>query len=73
MEVMLRAGHMLMPEVGGQKRKFGIEIGPLSIPASYGMDGEEVSIIVNPRALAASRVRNPTLLQHGPKHAVDGP
>jgi hypothetical protein len=48
MEVMLRAGQMLMPEVGGQKRKFGVEIGPLSIPASYGMDGEEVAFMPDP-------------------------
>jgi len=34
MKVTLRSGKMLMPEVGGQKRKFGVEILTVSIPAS---------------------------------------
>ncbi len=34
MKVTLSSGKMLMPEVGGQKRKFGIQILPVSIPAS---------------------------------------
>jgi hypothetical protein len=34
MKIVLSSGKMLMPEVGGQKRKFGIQIRTLSIPAS---------------------------------------
>jgi hypothetical protein len=60
MEVMLSSRKMLMPEVGGQKREFGIQIRTLSIPASQGMDGEEMPIIVNPGSLASSGVRNST-------------
>jgi hypothetical protein len=34
MKVTLSSGEMLMPQVGGQKRKFGVEILTVSIPAS---------------------------------------
>jgi hypothetical protein len=34
MKVTLSPGKMLMPEVGSQKRKFGIQICTVSIPAS---------------------------------------
>jgi hypothetical protein len=34
MKVILSAGKILMPEVGSQKRKFGIQILTVSIPAS---------------------------------------
>ncbi len=34
MQVTLSSGKMLMPQVGGQKRKFGVEILTVSIPAS---------------------------------------
>jgi hypothetical protein len=33
MEIMLSSGKMLMPKVGGQKRKFGIQVLTPSIPA----------------------------------------
>jgi hypothetical protein len=34
MKVTLSSGKILMPEVGGQKREFGIQIRAVSIPAS---------------------------------------
>jgi hypothetical protein len=34
MKVMLSPGKMLMPEVGSQKRKFGIQILAVLIPAA---------------------------------------
>jgi hypothetical protein len=34
MKIILSSGKMLMPEVGGQKRKFGIQILTVSVPAS---------------------------------------
>jgi hypothetical protein len=34
MKVTLSSGKMLMPEVGGQKRKFGIQIRTVSMLAS---------------------------------------
>jgi hypothetical protein len=40
MKVPLSSGKVLMPQVGGQKRKFGIEILAVSIPTSQGMEGE---------------------------------
>jgi len=33
MKIALRSGKMLMTQIGGQKRKFGIEILTVSIPA----------------------------------------
>jgi hypothetical protein len=73
MKITLRSGKMLMPQVGGQKRKFGIEILTVSIPAPQGMDGEYVPIIVDPGSLASSCVRNPTLQEQSTKQSVNGP
>ena len=63
---------MLMPQVGGQERKFGVKVISVSIPASQGMDGEEVPEIVNPGSVAASRVSDSALHQQLPKNGVHG-
>src|SRR5579872_752159 len=72
MEVILSSGKMLMPQVSGQERKFGVEILTVSIPASQGVDGEDVPKIVDPGPLAASRVSNTTLHQQFAKNGVHG-
>ena len=51
MQVVLSSGKMLVPQVGGQERKFGVEVLTVPIPASQGMDGEEVPKIVDPGPL----------------------
>jgi hypothetical protein len=34
MKVALSSGKMLMPQIGRQKRKFGVEVFTVSVPAS---------------------------------------
>ena len=61
MKIALRSQKVLMAQVSGQKRKFGVEILTGSIPTQQSMDCECVTKIVDPGSRASSRVRNPTL------------
>jgi hypothetical protein len=40
MKISLSSGKVLMPQVGGQKRKFSVEVLTVSIPTSQGMEGK---------------------------------
>jgi hypothetical protein len=61
MKITLRSQEVLMAQVGGQKRKFGVEILTVSIPTQQSVDSEGVTKIVDPGSLASSRVSNSTL------------
>ena len=52
MKIFLGSREVLMTQVGGQKRQFGIQVRSLSIPSHQGMNCERVTSIMNPRPLA---------------------
>jgi hypothetical protein len=72
MKITLSSGKMLMPEVGRQKREFGIQILAVLIPAAQGTNGEQVTSVVDPGPLASPAVRDSTLQQQLTKQRVHG-
>jgi hypothetical protein len=52
-QVGLRSQDVVMAHVGGKPRKAGVEVNPLSIPASESMHGEGVPQVIRSRSDAA--------------------
>lgn len=61
-----------MPQVGGQYRQHGIEIGPLAIPPGQAMHREGMAQVMKPGTAPPPPVRNPTSPEKLSESAVDG-